>query len=367
MDFLEIRRRAKERAAARGAEPAPSAAGAALDPAAALAQAAQAGGSPGVEPGGAPGAEPRPALPAGPPEPVPEAPAPEEAAPEPSAGDETRFTTWRPGSGPRPLLEEPGAAAPTRAPAGSAFVTYTPGADRPLASVAPPLEPAPAAVAVAEPRSGGAPLDPELWSALRAATSRPPSPPPPPPDDPLDEFFYRPGEDAPAAAALGLAVADVPAERGEAALEEYLTFRLGEEEYAVAIERVREVLKPPPITEVPRAPADVLGVITVRGEVIAVHDPRLRLGLAPADRGGDRIIIVDAGQGSCGLLVDAVTHVVRLRPGSIEPRPQGIGGASADHLVGIGRDGDRLFTVIDAPALLRRAPPRLPGRPHAGP
>jgi purine-binding chemotaxis protein CheW len=103
----------------------------------------------------------------------------------------------------------------------------------------------------------------------------------------------------------------------------------------------------------------VLGVITVRGDVVAVFDPRSRLGLPPslaAETG--RVVIVDDGGGPCGLLVDGVANVVRLPRGSIEPCPQGIGGQGADCLAGIGRDEDRLFTLLDLGALLR---PRRPG------
>ncbi len=105
--------------------------------------------------------------------------------------------------------------------------------------------------------------------------------------------------------------------------------------------------------------------------MVAVVDPRRRLGLpdgAPR-RGKARLVIVDAGDGPCALLVDGVASVVRLRPGSIEPRPQGFGGAAAECLAGIGRDRDRLFTVLELPALLKRAPaPRrgAEGRAHAG-
>jgi purine-binding chemotaxis protein CheW len=147
------------------------------------------------------------------------------------------------------------------------------------------------------------------------------------------------------------------------ARREFLTFLLGAEEYAVAIERVREVVRAPPITEVPRAPAHILGVVTVRGEVVAVIDPRRRLGLPPAHpaEGEGKVVIVDAGEGPCGLHVDRVASVVRLLPGSVEPCPQGIAGQRAEFLAGIGREGDRLFTVLDLTALLRRAPPRGEG------
>ena len=182
----------------------------------------------------------------------------------------------------------------------------------------------------------------------------------------LDRFFYRADEACGPLDELGPA-SEVPA-AGLAAsgvLEEFLAFRLGGETFAVAIPAVREVVRAPPITEVPRAPAHVLGVVTVRGEVIAVFDPRRRLGLPPAAAtGGGRIVIVDGGLGSCGLLVDAVSHVVRLPAGSIEPCPSGVAGPNAELIVGVGRERDRLFTVLDVSALL--APGREQGS-SAGP
>jgi purine-binding chemotaxis protein CheW len=129
---------------------------------------------------------------------------------------------------------------------------------------------------------------------------------------------------------------------------EYLTFRLAPQDFALAIREVREVLRCPPITEVPRAPADVLGVVTVRGEIIAIVDPRRRLGLSQPPPGPGRLVVVDAGDGPCGLLVDAIAGVVRVRPGSLEPA-----GAGAPACVaGVGRDRARAFAVIDLAALL---------------
>lgn len=172
----------------------------------------------------------------------------------------------------------------------------------------------------------------------------------PAPASPLDAFFDRPDEDAPSLGEL----AEVPAAVAEV-IEEYLTFFLGGEEYAVAIGDVREVLKAPPITEVPRAPADVVGVVTVRGEVVAVFDPRRRLGLSGAPPEGARLVVVDAGEGPCALLVDRVASVVRLPAGRIEPCPEGVARSHADCLAGIGRERARSFTVLDVRALLKPA------------
>ncbi len=174
--------------------------------------------------------------------------------------------------------------------------------------------------------------------------------------DPLAEFFYREGEPGSSLLETGVAVA-AKRDAGPTAepRREYLTFLLGAEEYGIDIGHVREILKAPPITEVPRAAAHILGVITVRGEVIAVVDPRKRLKLPSAGpTGSTRVVVCDAGEGPCGLLVDAVSQVVRLAPSSIEPRPSGIGGIDTDYISGIGRHGGMLIVLLDAGMLLRR-------------
>jgi purine-binding chemotaxis protein CheW len=176
--------------------------------------------------------------------------------------------------------------------------------------------------------------------------------------DPLAEFFYDPHEAAPGLAELdaGPVVAAAPEPRDEPT-RDFLSFRLGDEEYAVSIEEVREIVKVPPITEVPRAPEHILGVITLRGEVIPVFDVRGRLGLpAVAPGRATRIVICEAGQGLCGIVVDAVSERVRLPPKAIEPPPHALGGAGSEFLAGIGRDGDRLFILLDLALLLARAP-----------
>ncbi|HEX9290698.1 MAG TPA: chemotaxis protein CheW [Anaeromyxobacteraceae bacterium] len=179
-------------------------------------------------------------------------------------------------------------------------------------------------------------------------------------DDPLDDFFWREDEVAPSLPVLVAAPSRAAPEIAEAR-REWLTFVLGGEEYAVEIGHVREILKAPAITEVPRAPAHVLGVIMVRGEVIAVYDPRRRLGLpTPPAKRQARVVVCDAGEGLRGLLVDAVSQVVRLPASAIEARPSGIGGPSADYIASIGREGERLFILLDLAAVLRDALPDAP-------
>jgi purine-binding chemotaxis protein CheW len=178
--------------------------------------------------------------------------------------------------------------------------------------------------------------------------------------DPLDEFFWREDEVVPGLPAILATATPRPAEAEEVKTE-WLTFLLGGEEYAVAIGDLREILKAPAITEVPRAPSHVLGVIMVRGEVIAVFDPRRRLGLPAASPSRQsRVLVCDAGAGRRGLLVDAVSQVVRLAPSQVEPKPTGIGGAGADFIDGIGREGERMFILLNLAEVLADGVPVHP-------
>jgi purine-binding chemotaxis protein CheW len=135
-----------------------------------------------------------------------------------------------------------------------------------------------------------------------------------------------------------------PAGREERPLhaQRLLVFQLDGSPYALAIERVREIVRRRPITPVPRLPQEVLGVISLRGRVIEVIDLRRRLGLPVAD--GDppsRIVIAHDGEGRvAGLLVDAVEAVVAAG----EPAPcEGPAGA----VEALCRIGGRFVSIVD--------------------
>jgi len=120
---------------------------------------------------------------------------------------------------------------------------------------------------------------------------------------------------------------------------EFLSFMLGSEEYALPLARISEIIKPREVTEVPRCPEFVLGIISLRGVVIPVFDlaARLNLGEVSWDR-RSRIAIVRREDGELvGLAVDSVQDVVRVLPGDIEPPPPAMGGLEAQFLEGVGR------------------------------
>lgn len=109
---------------------------------------------------------------------------------------------------------------------------------------------------------------------------------------------------------------------GQKERAELCTFRIGGEDYAVDIMRVREIINPLPITPVPRAPAFIEGVIRLRSEVIPVVDVRKRFGLPPLPpTRKTKHLVVRIGGRRLALVVDEVTEVVRLSRSEIRPAP----------------------------------------------
>jgi purine-binding chemotaxis protein CheW len=132
-------------------------------------------------------------------------------------------------------------------------------------------------------------------------------------------------------------VAIASEETGETVVHDFLGFTLAHEQYALPLRTVREILKPPPVTLVPRAPRDIVGIISVRGRVITVIDLRRRLRLEERPQTkASRVLLVDEGDELLGLLVDQVLQVFRLREEEVE-LAAAVGGDIAEYVLGIGR------------------------------
>jgi purine-binding chemotaxis protein CheW len=150
---------------------------------------------------------------------------------------------------------------------------------------------------------------------------------------------------------------------GEDPLAQLCTFRIGGEDYAIDIMRVREIIHPLPITPVPRAPSFVEGVIRLRGDVIPVIDVRKRLALpaTPATR-KSRFLVVNVAGRRIALVVDEVREVLRLPRSEIRPAPS-LGAISGPRFfLGVcggdrGRGGATLRLLLNVKALLDPAVP----------
>lgn len=134
---------------------------------------------------------------------------------------------------------------------------------------------------------------------------------------------------------------------------EFLAFKLGDEKFAVRISCITEIIKPLPITEVPRASAEIVGVMSVRGRLVTVVDLRPRFGLPARPNGRlTRILLVDVGiEEIIGLVVDEVLEVVRLSEAEIEP-PSALGGEQPPHIAGVGRPDGSVLLLLDLLPLL---------------
>lgn len=176
----------------------------------------------------------------------------------------------------------------------------------------------------------------------------------------LDSFFYRPDEEVGPLEKLQTDSVEpvLPIDTEEP--QEYLAFRLESETYAMAIEDVREIVKVPLLTEVPRGQKGLLGVMNLRGEVLPVYDVKHRLGLlakSPVVTGptdvprSSRVVLVRDDLGDAGVLVDGVDEVVKLLTSRFESPPAGT--TDRDAIIGLARKGDALYILLDVAQVLR--------------
>ncbi len=136
-------------------------------------------------------------------------------------------------------------------------------------------------------------------------------------------------------------------------LLQLVTFKLGEEEYAIDILKVQEVNRMVDITVVPNSINYLEGVINLRGRVIPVINLRKKFGLTTKNLDThSRIMVVDVGM-TVGLIVDSVSEVLRISPDTVEPPPPMTGGAESDYIKGIGKLQDRLLILLDIDKLLK--------------
>jgi len=133
---------------------------------------------------------------------------------------------------------------------------------------------------------------------------------------------------------------------------QYLTYKLGDEVFALDITKVREVLDFTAVTKVPRTPEFMRGVINLRGRVVPVVDLRLKFGMTRTENSVNTCIIitevtVDADTTIMGCLADSVQEVLDLEPEHIAPAPKIGTKLRTDFIKGMGKQGDRFVIILD--------------------
>lgn len=145
--------------------------------------------------------------------------------------------------------------------------------------------------------------------------------------------------------------------RADPGRQGFLCFVLGREEFGVDLHLVKQIVKPPPVTWMPRAPEHVLGVVSIRGSVVTLVDLKLLMGFGPAEwPRGARILLLEVDGETVGLLVDGVSTVRRLPESALERNPDLEDTPHAGRVICLARpEPGCQVTVIDLEGLVAEA------------
>lgn len=136
------------------------------------------------------------------------------------------------------------------------------------------------------------------------------------------------------------------------ALNQYLTFTLGEELFAIDIGSVREILDDKKITKVPRTPNYMRGVLNLRGHAVPVVDLRQKFGMAPTEMTVNTCVIIteislDNDSVIIGALADSVQEVLEIEPNQIDPPPRMGTAIGAKFIHGMGKRNERFIMILN--------------------
>lgn len=144
-------------------------------------------------------------------------------------------------------------------------------------------------------------------------------------------------------------------QRGEEELasSEYLTFTLGQEEYAIDILRVQEIRGYEPPTLIANAPAFIKGVINLRGIIVPIVDLRLKFNLAQVEYTPFTVVIIlNVANRVVGVVVDSVSDVIRLNAAQVRPTPDFSASFDTKYIRGLATVEGRMLIVTDIEQLM---------------
>jgi len=131
-------------------------------------------------------------------------------------------------------------------------------------------------------------------------------------------------------------------------------FVIGEEEYAIPILAIQEIIKPFSWTRVPQVPSYVLGVFNLRGAVIPLLDLRAKFGLRTKKQSDEtRFIVMRHGDDVAGFVIDRLTMAIRIKKTDIGPPPDTVNGDDTI-IEGVGKQKDKIITILKVNRLLER-------------
>ncbi len=132
-----------------------------------------------------------------------------------------------------------------------------------------------------------------------------------------------------------------------------VSFRLAQEEYGIEITRVQEIILMGEITRVPQTPAHIKGLINLRSSVIPIVDLRQRFGLEQEPFTDEtRIMVVNVCGKTVGVIVDAVSEVLRISQDQVSPPPPTVAGLGREYLAGLVQMENRLLILLNIEKLM---------------
>ena len=136
-------------------------------------------------------------------------------------------------------------------------------------------------------------------------------------------------------------------------VDDYVTMTIGGQLFGLPIRKVHDVFIPGRMTKVPLAPAEIAGILSLRGRIVTAIDMRCRLGLPKREDGGESMAVgVDWDGESYGLVIDAVGEVLQLSKDSRQPIPTNLDSRLARVATGVHRLEDQLLVVLDVGRVL---------------
>jgi purine-binding chemotaxis protein CheW len=137
---------------------------------------------------------------------------------------------------------------------------------------------------------------------------------------------------------------------------EYLTFRLGEEEYGIDILKVQEIRGYEQPTRIANAPSFIKGVVNLRGVIVPIIDMRLKFGLGSAEYNDFTVVIIlNLGARVVGMVVDSVSDVMELSPDQIRDTPEIDSVVDSSYITGLGTLNGRMLILIAIEKLMGTA------------
>jgi len=131
-------------------------------------------------------------------------------------------------------------------------------------------------------------------------------------------------------------------------------FIIGQEEYAVPILTIQEIIKQIAWTRVPQTPKYILGVFNLRGSVIPLIDLRVKFGLKPKKHNEEtRFFVLKQGDDVAGFVIDRLTMALRIKKSDIGPAPDSVAGDDS-MIDGVGKQNDKILTILKVKKLLER-------------